>query len=76
MKQTIKERVDGICKRNKTYYKNGGYGYNIEDIKQELDKAYKDHFIEIIDDEINNNVVDDETYKSLMKIKSKLMEGK
>ena len=78
-KQTIKQRVDGIFKRNKTYYKNGSYGYNIEDIKQELDKTYHDHFIEMIDEEINKQnkavyLCQGKIIKSLNSVKSKLME--
>ena len=79
-KQTIKERVDGIFKRNKTYYQNGSY--NIEDIKQELNKAYKDHFIEMIDEEIEKlesersfYIIPDSSILLLSNLKSKLMEG-
>ena len=72
-KQTIKERVYILLLE-----------YSTKDAINEIDKAYHDHFIEMIDEEIKQltNELEDlpvqylTGYKrGLVNIKSKLMEG-
>ena len=78
-KQTIKQRVDELCQKNKHEYvgkelKDDTFWLPYTDkFKQELISVCKDHFIEMIDEEIKIQSV--YYRKMLEQLKSKLMEG-
>jgi len=81
-KQTIKERARHLLQHQfKCYAGQPWNSINFDDFNKiidVLDKAYYDHFIELIDEEINYNkniFVGLDSCGALRKLKSKLTEG-